>query len=103
MAIAVDLGAPHPLAGVSLALSEWPDDVPVGWHVDVSGDGLTWRTVWRANDYEVPITEFLAPLDMHAEARFTTAARHLRVVISEPREGLVWSIAELEVLTPAGR
>ena len=103
MAIAVDLGAPHPLAGVSLALSEWPADVPVGWHVDVSDDGFTWRTVWLANDYEVPITEFLAPLDMHAEARFTTDARHLRVVISETREGLVWSIAELEVLTPAGR
>jgi hypothetical protein len=101
MAISVDLGERQALAGVSLALGEWTGDVPRGWYVEVSNDGLRWRRVWRDRDYEVPITEFLTPRDLRATARFTARARHLRVVISRPRAGLVWSIAEIEVLTPA--
>ena len=38
---------------------------------------------------------------MHVEAYFdTTVARYVRVVIEAPRPGLVWSIAELDLLKP---
>lgn len=101
VSIAVDLGAPAIVAGVSLAVGEWANEVPAGLRVDVSDDGVDWRTVWRGADYEIPVTEFLRPLDVRMEARFDpVVTRHVRVVVVESRGRRGWTVVEFDVLAP---
>jgi hypothetical protein len=100
--IVVDTGALRRLAGVSMALGRWTEEIPGGLLVEVSDDGAEWRTVWLELDYELPAVAFLDPLDVRLQARFAaTDARYVRVSVAQPREGRGWTIAELDLLEPA--
>ncbi len=95
----VDLGRPRRIGGIVLRAGASPLGYPRGYRVEVSRDGLAWRTIARERRFHPPLPAFLEPIDMPVEIRLPPAtARRLRIVQERSQDELAWVICELDVL-----
>ena len=96
--LAVDLGAVHPVAGVTLSHGEWGRDFPRQLAVDVSVDGANWALAWRGPLVSQAMLATIAePLAAIVPLAFAEQpARYVRLR-SEAENKNLWRIAELSV------
>ena len=103
--LAVDLGREETVARVDLLAIDW-QEVPSGFRVERSRDGVRWETAVEVPDYWGPLfwSERHALLKVRRgriQAIFEPAlARYLRVVMTGPSSYRAWAARELFVYGP---
>jgi hypothetical protein len=101
-AVEIDLGGIRSVIGIDLLLGPFVEDFPRGLIVEASEDGQSWREVWQGGSAGLAfVAAFESPLDVPLRYRFPpTAARMLRLRLTESDDTYYWSIAEIRVLGP---
>lgn len=102
----LDLGRVETLAGLAWLPGGW-QDVPAGYRVEVSPDGVAWKTVAEVEQYFGPLAwGGTHPIQRvrraRVEARFAPLpARVIRITQTGASDRFWWTIRELFVYAPA--
>jgi hypothetical protein len=101
-AIEIDLGVGRSVSGIDLMRGPFVDDFPRGLVIEASEDGRAWQELWRGGSGGLAfVGAFESPRDVPLKYRFpVTAARLLRMRLTDKDDTYYWSIAELRVLGP---
>jgi mono/diheme cytochrome c family protein len=87
----IELPKPTYIAGLRLDAASSTEDYPRGYKVDLSNDGVTWKSAIADRPSPRPLTDIFFP---PAEGKF------IRVTQTGSVNGLYWSIHELNIYTP---
>lgn len=95
----IDLNQSHPLKRLSLRLSpNLPCSYPLGYRVEVSGQGRQWTLVASSNRTRIPITEFLTPRRITLTIDLDPCrARYIKITNTGQYRKQIWTISEIEV------
>jgi hypothetical protein len=99
--LTVDLGGPHPVAGVTLYHGEWARDFARRLAIEVSVDGITWAVAWRGPTVSQAMLAAVAE-PLRCEVRLAFAEHQARYVRlrSEAEHKNLWRVAELVIHSP---
>lgn len=104
----LDLGRVQTLAGLAWLPGGW-QDIPAGYRVELSTDGVVWETVSRVDQYVGPLAwGGTHPIQRvrraRVEVRFAPVpARFIRLTLTGESDRFWWTIRELIVYAPAAR